>query len=92
MIYLICFSSFYDDTLGDHYWRRFQQYCERATRLAPFASYFGPKEYKRCGFAYHEEEVGLARVGRAGDLDDVARAERRAVQWRREGDGGPRGE
>ena len=51
--------------------------------LAPFASYFGPK----WGFSYHEEKVGLAGVGRAGDLNDVVRQERRREDdWRARGE------
>ena len=47
---------------------------------------------KRWNFAYHEEKLGLAGVGRASDLDNIAGAERGAVERRREEDGGPRGE
>jgi hypothetical protein len=53
---------------------------------------FGGKSCKRWSFAYHEEQLGLAGVGRTSDLDNIARSERRAVERRREEDGGPRGE
>lgn len=51
-----------------------------------------PKRYKRRLLSYHEKNMRLAGVGRAGNLDDVARAERRTVERRREDDWGPRGE
>lgn len=53
---------------------------------------WGKKVCKRWSFAYHEEQLGLAGARRASDLNNVARAKRRAVERRREEDGGPRGE
>ena len=50
------------------------------------------KVCERWSFAYHEEQLGLAGARRAGDLNNVSRAERRAVERRREEDGGARGE
>ncbi len=54
-----------------------------------FANHLGGESF---GFSYREKQLGLAGVGRASDLDDVARAERSAVERRREEDGGPRRE
>ena len=41
----------------------------------------------RVGLRLHEEKVGLAGVGRAGDLNDVVRQEqRREDEWRARGE------